>query len=167
MPDNDLFAGRYRLRSNLGPGAMGEVRLADDTVLGRPVGIKQLRADPALGVDQEMVDVAAVECAGDQQGLAVGGVAGIKVEPRVIDKPGLLPGRQFTDEALRVTQRRDISSLDRDQHPVWHPSGNAVVWQSDRDAGDTEIYWKRPDGSQQTRLPFHPGFDGVPDVRDV
>ncbi len=55
----------------------------------------------------------------------------------------------------------------RDQDPVWHPDGSVIVWQSDRDAGDTEIYWMGPDGSEPTRLTYHAGFDGVPDVRGL
>lgn len=55
----------------------------------------------------------------------------------------------------------------RDQDPVWTPSGLNIVWQSDRIAGDTEIFWMRSDGANPERLTFHPGFDGVPDVRGL
>ena len=37
--------GRYEIRSLLGAGGMGEVYLADDATLRRPVAIKVLRAD--------------------------------------------------------------------------------------------------------------------------
>ncbi len=37
--------GRYEVRSKLGEGGMGEVYLAQDTTLERPVAIKILPAD--------------------------------------------------------------------------------------------------------------------------
>src|SRR6266852_4223543 len=37
--------GRYQIRSLLGAGGMGEVYLAEDTVLRRPAAIKLLTAD--------------------------------------------------------------------------------------------------------------------------
>jgi hypothetical protein len=42
----DLLVDRYRRERSLGRGATGEVWLAEDTLLGRPVAIKQLRTDP-------------------------------------------------------------------------------------------------------------------------
>ncbi|WP_279630567.1 serine/threonine-protein kinase [Amycolatopsis thermalba] len=44
-----LLAGRYRLRSRLGAGAMGVVWLALDERLQRPVAVKQLWPGPAQG----------------------------------------------------------------------------------------------------------------------
>ena len=41
----DLLAGRYRIDSPLGAGGMGEVFLAQDTLLERRVAIKLLPAD--------------------------------------------------------------------------------------------------------------------------
>lgn len=43
MNDDELLVGRYGRRSRLGQGAMGEVWLADDEVLHRPVAIKRIR----------------------------------------------------------------------------------------------------------------------------
>nr|WP_243869548.1 serine/threonine-protein kinase [Amycolatopsis granulosa] len=46
-----LLAGRYRLRSRLGAGAMGVVWLALDERLERPVAVKQLWPGPAQGAE--------------------------------------------------------------------------------------------------------------------
>ena len=43
----DMIAGRYRLDDRIASGGMGEVWRATDTVLGRPVAVKTLRADRA------------------------------------------------------------------------------------------------------------------------
>lgn len=48
----EVFAERYRRVRSLGSGAMGEVWLAEDTLLGRPVAIKQLRTDPDGTLDE-------------------------------------------------------------------------------------------------------------------
>ncbi|HEY3632448.1 MAG TPA: protein kinase [Jatrophihabitantaceae bacterium] len=48
----DLLVDRYRRERSLGRGAMGEVWLAEDTLLGRPVAIKQLRTDPDATLGQ-------------------------------------------------------------------------------------------------------------------
>lgn len=50
MSEQDLFASRYRLLGVIGEGAMGVVWRAHDTVLDRPVAIKEMR--PRLGPDQ-------------------------------------------------------------------------------------------------------------------
>jgi hypothetical protein len=42
VPEGDLLAGRYRLQSLLGRGAMGEVWLAHDQLLNRTVAVKRL-----------------------------------------------------------------------------------------------------------------------------
>ena len=46
--DQMVIGGRYELEDLLGRGGMAEVRRAVDTRLGRPVAIKQLRADLAV-----------------------------------------------------------------------------------------------------------------------
>ncbi|HEY3713608.1 MAG TPA: serine/threonine-protein kinase [Jatrophihabitantaceae bacterium] len=48
----ELLVDRYRRDRSLGRGAMGEVWLAEDTLLGRPVAIKQLRTDPDATLGQ-------------------------------------------------------------------------------------------------------------------
>ena len=48
----ELLVDRYRRVRSLGRGAMGEVWLADDTLLGRSVAIKQLRTDPDAGLGE-------------------------------------------------------------------------------------------------------------------
>ena len=45
--DQMVIGGRYELADLLGRGGMAEVRRAVDTRLGRPVAVKQLRADLA------------------------------------------------------------------------------------------------------------------------
>ncbi|MBG0561506.1 serine/threonine-protein kinase [Actinoplanes aureus] len=44
----ELLAGRYRLDDRIASGGMGDVWLATDTVLGRRVAVKTLRADRAV-----------------------------------------------------------------------------------------------------------------------
>lgn len=59
----ELPHSRYRLGELLGRGAMGEVRRAHDTVLGREVAIKELRpapgTDPAEALDRFLVEAQA------------------------------------------------------------------------------------------------------------
>jgi serine/threonine protein kinase len=49
VSDANLIADRYRRREALGRGAMGEVWLADDVLLGRQVAIKNFLVDAAGG----------------------------------------------------------------------------------------------------------------------
>lgn len=48
---NDVIAGRYELGEVIGTGGMSEVYSATDTLLGREVAIKMLRADLARDVN--------------------------------------------------------------------------------------------------------------------
>lgn len=45
--NDDLLSGRYRLGELIGVGGMSDVYRAEDTVLGRPVAVKMMRADLA------------------------------------------------------------------------------------------------------------------------
>lgn len=56
MVTEDVLSGRYRWRASLGQGAMGEVWLADDLLLGRAVAIKAIRPDPHAGIDRAAVE---------------------------------------------------------------------------------------------------------------
>lgn len=51
MPLESLQNGRYQTVRELGSGSMGEVYLVDDTVIGRKVAIKVMRANPAVYPD--------------------------------------------------------------------------------------------------------------------
>ena len=45
--NDDLLSGRYRLGELIGVGGMSDVYRAEDTVLGRSVAVKMMRADLA------------------------------------------------------------------------------------------------------------------------
>ena len=45
-----------------------------------------------------------------------------------------------------------------DRVPEWHPRGNLIAFDSNRD-GNTAIYVMKADGSEQTRLTYNPGTD--------
>lgn len=55
MPLESLQNGRYQITRELGSGSMGEVFLVNDTVIGRQVAIKMMRADPAAYPDAQSV----------------------------------------------------------------------------------------------------------------
>lgn len=47
-------------------------------------------------------------------------------------------------------------------HPQLSPDGNWIAFESGRDTDDGEIYLMRPDGSKQTRITYHPSYEGRP-----
>lgn len=55
MPLQSLQNGRYQTVRELGSGSMGEVFLVNDTVIGRQVAIKMMRADPSAYPDTESI----------------------------------------------------------------------------------------------------------------
>jgi serine/threonine protein kinase len=55
MPLDSLQNGRYQAIKELGSGSMGEVYLVNDTLIGRQVAIKLMRADPASYPDTESI----------------------------------------------------------------------------------------------------------------
>lgn len=54
------------------------------------------------------------------------------------------------------------SAVGGDVHPAWAPEGDRIAFTSRRDGND-EIYWMRPDGSDQTRLTTNPAQDWLPE----
>ncbi len=46
--------------------------------------------------------------------------------------------------------------------PVWHPSQQLILFASNAEGHDMELYMIRPDGTGLERVTFSPGFDGFP-----
>lgn len=46
--------------------------------------------------------------------------------------------------------------------PVWHPSQQLILFASNAEGHDTELYLIRPDGTGLELVTFSPGFDGYP-----
>jgi Tol biopolymer transport system component len=46
--------------------------------------------------------------------------------------------------------------------PVWHPSQQLILFASNAEGHDMELYLIRPDGTGLERVTFSPGFDGFP-----
>jgi serine/threonine protein kinase len=116
-PDTEpaaLVAGRYRLRSVLGRGGMGQVWLADDEVLARPVAVKEFNvSDPTSGKTSRAARVRALNEA--RAAARVDDVGAIKIHDVVKwdDRPWivmeLLSGRTLaaalTDEGPLPIER--------------------------------------------------------------
>jgi Ca2+-binding RTX toxin-like protein len=63
------------------------------------------------------------------------------------------------------------NSAAQDSAPAWSPDGSKIIFNTNRDAGDFEIYSINPDGSSPTRLTNSPGEDSganwSPDGRQI
>lgn len=91
MPLENLQNGRYRSVRQLGSGSMGEVYLVDDTVIGRKVAIKIMRADPATYPDTEAVKDAVKLFKREAQAIAR------------MEHPNILPLYDFGEEKQNHT----------------------------------------------------------------
>jgi Tol biopolymer transport system component len=80
---------------------------------------------------------------------AMGHDGGQAVEIYIADLPGGNP-RQVTN--LKATSFA----------PCWHPSQQFIVFASNADDHDYELFMVRPDGTGLERVTFSPGFDGYP-----
>lgn len=91
MPLESLQNGRYQTVRELGSGSMGEVYLVDDTVIGRQVAIKIMRADPAAYPDTEAVKDAVRLFKREAQAIAR------------LEHPNILPLYDFGEEKREKT----------------------------------------------------------------
>ncbi len=63
-----------------------------------------------------------------------------------------------------VTNLTNNSGSDYNANPQMSPDGDKIVFESNRDAGDNEIYIMDVDGSNQTRLTSSAGYDQRPAI---
>jgi len=102
---------------------------------------------------------------------------------RTDNRPDISPdGRQIVFASNRITAtnptgaRTDLFLMNSDgsairqltfdgamnSWPRWSPTGEWIVFHSNRDSGDFEIYRIRPDGTELTRVTNRPGVDQFP-----
>ncbi|HEX7734912.1 MAG TPA: protein kinase [Ktedonobacteraceae bacterium] len=91
MPLDSLQNGRYQTVRELGSGSMGEVFLVQDTVIGRQVAIKTMRADPAAYPDTESIKDAVKLFKREAQAIAR------------LEHPNILPLFDFGEEKREKT----------------------------------------------------------------
>lgn len=91
MPLDSLQNGRYQTVRGLGSGSMGEVFLVQDTVIGRQVAIKTMRADPAAYPDTESIKDAVRLFKREAQAIAR------------LEHPNILPLFDFGEEKREKT----------------------------------------------------------------
>jgi len=94
--DAGAGAGRYRLGGELGVGAMGRVRAAYDTLLGREVALKQVRVDGDRAAEAALLREARVTAGLDHPGIIA-----------VLDAGADVDGRPFY--AMRVVHGRSLA----------------------------------------------------------
>jgi hypothetical protein len=64
-----------------------------------------------------------------------------------------------------VTRLTDLPALD--EGPVFSPDGQSIAFTTERDAGNSEIYVMRADGSEQRALSPHPAREESPDWQAI
>ena len=91
MPFESLQNGRYQTVRELGSGSMGEVFLVNDTIIGRQVAVKVMRADPAAYPDTESIKDAVRLFKREAQAIAR------------LEHPNILPLFDFGEEKREKT----------------------------------------------------------------
>ncbi len=75
----------------------------------------------------------------------------------------IFPGLQSCKKAPPTSDQPDSPGIvAADLHPAWSPDGKKIVFDSNRDGGNPEIYIMNADGSNQTRLTDNPSVDVMP-----
>ena len=118
-----MVLGRYKIRSSIGVGGMGEVFLADDIELGRPVALKVLLdgigdGDPVRRFIQEakaasalnhpnILTVYEIGVFGDSRFIATEYIKGRTLRERLKDEP--LSGREALEIAVQIAAALDAA----------------------------------------------------------
>ena len=69
--------------------------------------------------------------------------------------------REIYTVGLDGTNLTQLTHNNRDDYSAsWSPSGDKILFTSNRDNGNTEVYMMNADGSQQINVSQSPGFDG-------